>query len=118
MKHLRSIVDTVGDQDIKSSLICISPLRQILAFNLSRPPYMFNFVLHANFTEIISSAERGFSSRMKVSLSNNPIISDFMASPHLSLVKGDSLKIYIKLLGSGIKCDKLTCLFISMSSSF
>ena len=31
-----SLVDTVGDQDMKSSFICIWPLRQILAFTLAR----------------------------------------------------------------------------------
>ena len=42
MKDFRSLVDAVGDQDMKSSFICMSPLRQILAFHLSRSPYMFN----------------------------------------------------------------------------
>ena len=118
MKHFNNLVDAVGDQDMKSSLICISPLRHTLAFNLSRPPYMFSFVLHANFAGMISSAGSGFSFKTKVSLSKRPVISDFMASPHLSLVDEDILKICDKLLGSGMKSDKLTCFSISMSSSF
>ena len=79
----------VGDQEIMSSFTCMSPLRQILAFNLSSPPYMFNLNLHANFPAMISSAGSGFSFRRKVSLSNKPATSDMIASPHFSLINRD-----------------------------
>ena len=118
MKHFRSLVEAVSDQDMKSSFICMYPLRQILAFNLSNPPYIFNLFLQANFVGIISSAGSGISFRRKVSLSNKPVTSDLIASPHFSLVKEDICSIWLRLLGSKIQSDKLTCLSVSVSSSF
>ena len=72
---------------------CMSPRRQILAFNLSSPPYIFNLVLYANFIGMISSAGRGFLFRMKVSLSNKPVTLDLIAFPHFSLMDEEILSI-------------------------
>ena len=78
-----------------ASLICISPLRQILAFNLSKPPWLFNFVLSVSLVGIISSARSGFSVSENVSLSKRPLTSALMASPHLSFVCAESLGIWV-----------------------
>ena len=62
MKHFNSRVEVVGDQELKSSFICISPLKQSLTFNLSRPQYELNFVFKASLTGSILSAGSGLSS--------------------------------------------------------
>ena len=93
MKHFKSRVDAVGDQELKSSFICMSPLTHTLAFNLPRPPYEFNFVFNASLTGSISSAGIGLSFGSKVSFSNNPWISPDMADLHFSFTAGDNLNI-------------------------
>ena len=107
-KDFSNLVDAVGDQLLKDSFICMSPLRQILALSLSTLPYEFSLVLKAHFTGIILSA----SSALFVSnesLSNNPCISFLIASPHLSLTDGDSLRTLFIETGSGMKSDKFIC---------
>ena len=43
--NFRSFVEAVGDQELKSSFIYMSPIRHTLAFGLSKSLYMFNSVL-------------------------------------------------------------------------
>ena len=93
VKYFSNLVDAVGDHESESSLICMSPLRHILAFSLSRPPYGINLVLNASLTGIISSACNGLSFRSNVSLSNKPMTSPDIAYPHLSLILGDNRNI-------------------------
>ena len=118
VKNVISLVDAVGDQDMKPYFICILPLRQILPFSLWRHQYMFNFIKYTNFAGIIWSPVSAFLCRIEVPFSNNPVISDLMAFLNLSLIKENIIRIYIRLLGSGLKSDRLTCLSISISSSF
>ena len=109
MKHFNSLDDAVGDHVFVPSFICMSPLRQILAFSLSSPPYALSLALSASLTGTISSVGKGPSFKSKVSLSNSPYTSFDIAVPHYSLVKEESLMTWLSDLGSGMKLDKLIC---------
>ena len=108
-KDFSNLVDAVGDQLLKDSFICVSLLKQILALSLSRPPYELSLVLKAHFTGMILSAGSAFLFVSDASLSNSPCISFLIASPHLSLTDGDSLRTLFIETGSGMNSDKFIC---------
>ena len=69
MNLFNSLVDDVGDQRFMLPFSYMSPFRHTLAFNLSKPPCEFNFVLSASFMGTISFVGNGLSDRLNVLLS-------------------------------------------------
>ena len=81
-RHFRSLVHTMGDQELNSSFICILHLRYTLALNLSKLSNKLNGEVRS--AEHISYAVNDLSSKPKVSLSNNPVIFPKITCPHFS----------------------------------